>query len=100
MDVEESAVVEKLVDREAESVAHSCNSAEGVRPGSKMRDLPQELHRVAFLLKRVARRVGLAVNDDLTGLQLHRLPRCGRFDQVATDLHTRAGGHTMQCLFG
>src|SRR5262249_45820942 len=94
MDVEESALLEEFVDSEGERIAHAEDGAEGVAAHTEMRDLAQKLHSVAFLLERITRRVGGAVNLKLAGAEFHGLAGAGRGGEIAgdSDACARRGG--------
>ncbi|KKK62440.1 hypothetical protein LCGC14_3004300 [marine sediment metagenome] len=82
VDVEEPFLLEKLVDRVADTVPHSGNGPESVGARPQVGDGTKKLERMSLLLQRIALDVGQAVDDYLLGLDLGRLPLAGRlFDQ-------------------
>src|SRR5207249_2954404 len=91
VDVEESLLLEEIVDRPADAVAQAGDGAEGVGPGPQMGDGPQELEGMALFLERISLMVGIAVDGDALGVQLGGLPLGGRFFHLADDGDAGAG---------
>src|SRR5439155_23174276 len=100
MDVDESALLKKFVDGEREGVADAEDGAEGVATDAEVRNLAQELHRVALLLEWIDGGVGGAIDLQLASFELHRLARARRGDQLACDADACACRSVGQRVFG
>ena len=72
VDVNEAALLEKLVNGKGEPAAHAKDRAEQIRARPQMRDLAQELRRVAFLLQRI----GFIRRADNLDLVRDNFPAC------------------------
>ncbi len=54
MNVNETALLKKLVNGKREPAAHAKDATEKIRPWTQMRDLAQKLRRVPLFLERIA----------------------------------------------
>src|SRR5262249_20723520 len=65
MNVNETAILKKLVNGEREPAAHTKHATEKVRPRTKMRDLAQKFRRVPFFLELISF-IGVTDNLDVS----------------------------------
>ena len=89
MDIHKVALLEKFVDRIGDQGAHTEDSLESVRPGTKMRHGPQELERVTLLLERIIR-CGCTFHLHALRLDLKGLLCVRRSDELARHDDSRA----------
>ena len=78
VEVEEAFLLEEVVDRAADAVAHARDRAERVGPRPQMGPLAELFERVPLLLQRVRFGIGPAVDDDLGGVHFGGLPFAAR----------------------
>src|SRR5256714_15248405 len=90
MDVNETAVLKKLMDGEGEPAADTEDRAEQIRARPKVRDLAEKLRRVTLLLERI-RFVGCADDFDFVRDHFPGLAFSLRGNQIAADHDRRAG---------
>ena len=72
-EVTESALANKLMDRERECVSHAKHGTESIRARAKVGDLTEKLHGVPLLLQGIVHRIRAAVDMDLRCLELDGL---------------------------
>ena len=89
VDVDEAALLEKLMHGLGGDGAHAEGGREEIGAGPEMLDGAQKFHAVALLLQGVVRG-GHALHRDLVGLELKGLPGLGRERQNAADDQGRA----------
>jgi hypothetical protein len=82
MNVNETAILKKLVNGEREPAAHTKHATEKVRPRTKMRDLAQKFRRVPFFLERISF-IGVTDNLDVSRDQFPFLSFALRREQRA-----------------
>ena len=98
MEIEETPIVEELMYRVRHVMTDTEHGAKGIRTGTQMSDLAQELHRMPFLLQRIHRGIGRTIHLNLGGLNLHALPFSLRTRQDSVYAHARARGNRLQEL--
>src|SRR6516225_5738408 len=94
MNINETAILKKLVNGEREPATHTKHATEKIRPWSQMRDLPQEFRRVSLFLERVTF-VGAANNFDILRDEFPFLSFALRGDQRALDNDRSAGAESL-----
>ena len=82
MNVNETALLKKLVNGEREPAAHTEHATEKIRPWTQMRDLAQKFRRVSLFLERITF-VGATDNFDISRNELPFLSFALRRDQRA-----------------
>src|SRR5437764_14735638 len=87
MNVNEPAILKKLVNCEREPAAGTEHAAEKIRPRTQMRDLAQKFRRVPLFLERITF-VGATDNFDISRDELPFLSFALRGDQRA--LHNKS----------
>ena len=88
-------LLEEIVDRHADLVAHPGDATEGVGARPQVGDAAQELEGVALFLQFVRLGVGGAVDGDGVGGHLGRLPLGRRRLDLAGDGDATAGGQVL-----
>ena len=98
MEVDESLVVEVLVDRISHIVADAEDCTKGIGPRTEVSHLPQELKGVLFLLQGI--RIGVCRTVDLDGisLYLYGLSLALTLYQLAVYGETSTGGDLLEQL--
>ena len=99
VEVEETALVEESVDGVSHVMADTADSTEGVGTGTQVSNLAEELHRVSLLLQGIAVGVGLAIEFDIPGLDLHTLSGALRLHQLSFHADTGTRSDTAQQTF-
>ena len=82
MNVNETALLKKLMNCEREPAAHTKHATEKIRPRTQMRDLAQKFRRVSFFLERITF-VGATDNFDISRNELPFLSFALRWDERA-----------------
>ena len=91
LDVEESALLEELVDAEGHCVSDAGHGAEGVGAGAQVGQLAQKFQGVPFFLEGVLLRVGAAELLDALGENFVALAPAQRFLERAGDADAATG---------
>ena len=100
VEIEESALVEELMDGESQCRAYSQHGAEGGGAGAQVGFLAEKFHGVALLLQGVCLGVGGAVDFEGVGLHLAALAFALALDQAAGDVDGRARGDGAKVVVG
>ena len=99
IEIEETTLLEELVDGEGKSAAYTEHRAEGVGAGTQVSLLAQELKRVAFLLKRIGLRIGRSEHFEGLGLNLDGLTLALAIYKAPGDVDARTCGDRTKIIF-
>ena len=96
--IEETFVVEELVDSESEGATDAQDSAESSGTRTQVSLFAQELHCMSFLLQGVGLGVGSAVYFESIGLYLACPAFTHRLNELSGHMYRRAGGNGFEFL--
>src|SRR5574344_730311 len=99
VEIVETFLVEESVNGISHVVAHAAHSAKGVGAEAQVANLAQKFHAVAFLLQGVCVGVGFAVEENVSGLNFHRLSGAHRLHQFTVYREAGARGDAAKEVF-
>ena len=99
MQVEKAFLLEEVVDRPADAVAHAGDRAERVGPRPQVGPFAELLERVPLLLQRIRFGIGPAVDDDLGRVHFGRLLLAARRFHFAADRDAATGRELLHFRF-